>query len=374
MASNVPSHLLILATACVGAAALAGCKAEATSPAGARPQTVETVTVTFEPAVQTWSYVGTVKPRYQSDLGFRVAGKITARLVEVGGVVKKGDVIAQLDPTDFDLTLAAQEAEAAAAKTNRDEAIAALERFRLLFNDGHIAQAALDQRVSAAAEAKSRVERAERNVDLARNQLTYTNLVSDSDGVVVAIPIEEGQVVTPGQLVARVARRDALEVEVALPEQDVEAARTATGEVDVWGGGSSRFPVTLREVAPDADPVSRTYRARFSLHGAGGALDLGRTATVHLQAREQQSVAALPLAAISNDGPAPVAWVVSEDGTRATPRPVTIRALEKDRALVSSGVRAGDRVVAFGVHMLDLQKAIRPIESRGALQPKITET
>ena len=241
MASNVPSHLLILATAFAGAAALAGCKAEVTSPVEARPQTVETVTVTFEPAVQTWSYVGTVKPRYQSDLGFRVAGKITARLVEVGGVVKKGDVIARLDPIDFDLTLAAQEAEAAAARTNRDEAIAALERFRLLFNDGHIAQAALDQRVSAAAEAKSRVERAERNVDLARNQLTYTNLVSDSDGVVVAIPIEEGQVVTPGQLVARVARRDALEVEVALPEQDVEAARTAIGEVDVWGGGCIPF-------------------------------------------------------------------------------------------------------------------------------------
>jgi multidrug efflux pump subunit AcrA (membrane-fusion protein) len=89
MASNVPSQLLILATASVGAAALAGCKAEATSSAGARPQTVETVTVRFEPAVQTWSYVGTVKPRYQSDLGFRVAGKITARLVEVGGVVKR---------------------------------------------------------------------------------------------------------------------------------------------------------------------------------------------------------------------------------------------------------------------------------------------
>lgn len=364
MTSIIAPHIRLLATALVGSAALAGCKAEATSPAGARPQSVETVTVTFEPAVQTWSYVGTVKPRYQSDLGFRVAGKITARLVEVGSVVKKGDVIARLDPTDFELTLAAQEAEAAAAKTNRDEASAALERFRLLFNDGHIAQAALDQRVSAAAEANSRVERAARNVDLARNQLTYTNLVSDSDGVVTAIPVEEGQVVTPGQLVARVARRDALEVEVALPEQDVEAARTAIGEADVWGGGATRFPVTLREVAPDTDPVSRTFRARFSLHVEGGALDLGRTATVHLQARTKETVATLPLAAISSDGPSPVAWVVSEDGTRAIPRPVTIKALEKDRVLVSSGLRAGDRVVAFGVHMLDPQKAIRPVEPR----------
>ncbi len=370
MVSDGLIHVRIAATVVLAAAALAGCKAEATSSSSARPQTVETITVTLAPAIQTWSYVGTVKPRYQSDLGFRVGGKITARLVEVGSVVKKGDVIARLDPTDFELTLAAQKAERAAAKINRDEAAAALERFRLLLNEGHVAQAALDQRVSAAAEANSRVERAERNVDLADNQLAYASLVSDSDGVVTTIPVEAGQVVVSGQLVARVARRDALEVEVALPEQDVEAARNATGEVDVWGGGPSRFPVTLREVAPDTDPVSRTFRARFALHAPEAALDLGRTATVHLQTRTQDTVAALPLAAIANDGPTPVVWVISEDGTRAIPRPVTIKAWEKDRAMVSSGVRSGDRVVAFGVHMLDPHKAIRPIEARALYSQK----
>jgi multidrug efflux system membrane fusion protein len=350
---------------------LAGCNAEADSPLTSRPQAVETVTVKLVPAGRAWSYVGTVKPRYQSDLGFRVGGKIVERSVEVGSWTKKGDVIARVDPKDFELALAAQEAELAAANVSRDESEASLERFRVLFQDGHVAQAALDQRQSAAAEARSRVERAEHNVELARNQLAYSTLVSDSDGVVTSLPVEVGQVVAAGQLIARVARRDAIEVEVALPEQELAGVREAVAEADLWGNGGTRFVTTLREVAPDADPVSRTFRARFALVNVGEvAPEFGRTATLHMRARSAGSVAALPLSAIANENGTPVAWVVADDGQRAVARPVTIRAYEEDRVLVSAGLNSGDRVVALGVHMLDPDKPIRPIETRALVSQK----
>jgi multidrug efflux system membrane fusion protein len=343
----------------------AGCNADADVPSGNRPQAVETVTVTLEPAGRTWSYVGTVKPRYQSDLSFRVGGKVIERSVEIGSWTKSGDVIARVDPKDFELALAAQEAELSAAKASRDETAAALERFRALFRDGHIAQAALDQRQSAAAEARSRVDRAERNVELARNQLNYSTLVSDGDGVVTALPVEVGQVVAPGQLIARIARRDATEVEVNLPEQDVAAVRETEAEAEVWGSGGPRLAATLREVAPDADPVSRTFRARFALTNSGDAApDFGRTATLNLRARSAGLVAALPLSAIANENGTPVAWVVPDGGQYALARPITIHAYKQDRVLVSAGLNTGERIVALGVHMLDPEKPIRPIETR----------
>ena len=350
--------------------ALSGCDGEKATPPAAVAQAVETITVALEPSARTWSYAGTLKPRYQSDLGFRVGGKVIERRIEVGSAVKKGDVIARLDPTDFELAISSQEAELKAAAISRDEATAALERFKILYKDGHVSKAALDQRDSAAAEARSRLDRAERNLDLAKNQLSYASLTADSDGVVTALPVEAGQVVTTGQLVARIARRDAIDVEVALPEQDVDQARTAKAEVDIWGAAGARMPAALREVTPDADPVSRTFRARFALDNPAAAPELGRTATVHLQAEAAGTVAALPLSAVSNDGTGAVAWVISENGTRARPTPITIAAIEKEKALVSKGLATGDRVVAFGVHMLDPDKPIRAVETRALISQK----
>lgn len=345
----------------------AGCDAGATGEAPAKPQAVETLTVALQSSTRSWTYVGTVEPRYQSDLAFRVAGKVVSRLVEVGDRVEKDEVLARLDPADFELALAAQTAELSAATTARDEAIASLGRYEVLFKQGHVSKAALDQRISAAAEARSRVDRAQRNVELARNQLAYAVLVSDAEGVVTALPVEAGQVVAAGQLVARVARLDFIEVEVALPEQKLEQVRGAIAEVEIWGTGNARLSATLREVAPDADPVSRTFRARFAINDPSRASTLGRTATVHLSAHSAEKIAVLPLSAIFNDGSGTVAWVVSADGTRATPRKVTVQALERDRVLVSSGLTNGDRVVILGVHMLDPAKPIRPVQTRATM-------
>jgi multidrug efflux system membrane fusion protein len=351
----------------LAASALAGCNNQdvvASSP----PQSVQTMTVALIPEAPEWSYVGVVRPRYESDLGFRVGGKIISRSVELGERVEASQIIARLDPTDLQLALGAQKAEFAAAKTSLDEAQAALGRYETLFQQGHVAKAALDQRVSAAAEAKSRVERSERNVSLADNQLSYATLKADHAGVVSALPIEVGQVVAAGQLVARVARLDSLEVEVAIPEQMLEAVKQARAEVELWSGGGKRLAAKLREVSPEADPVSRTYRARFAITESPRDIELGRTATVHLIGAGHGEVASLPLSAIMNDGKGARAWVVAADGTRAVPTPVDVQSIAQDRIIVKAGLKSGDRVVTLGLHMLDPDKPIRVIEQRTALQ------
>ena len=371
MAERQAQHLvqvirtgLVLATAGV----LAACDAGASNQTPPKPQAVETLTIALQPSSRTWSYVGTIKARYQSDIGFRVGGKVVARLVDVGERVESGQVLARLDPADLELALAAQEAELAAATASRDEAVASLGRYDTLFGEGHVSKAALDQRASAAAEARSRVDRGQRNVSLARNQLGYATLVSDATGVVTALPVEAGQVVAAGQLVAKVARLDAIEVEVALPEQDVDTVRGAKANAVIWGMSADNqqksLTARLREVAPDADPMSRTFRARFALDDPGPDAALGRTATVQLSTGPSDNVAILPLSAVVNEGKGAVVWVVSADGTRAASRPVTIQSLDKSRVLVSSGLNNGDQVVVLGVHLLDPGKPIRPIQTQ----------
>lgn len=358
------SNLAMVASA---ALVLAGCNAESET-ARIEPQPVQVMTVEFKAQAHEWSYVGTVRPRYESDLGFRVAGKIVRRLVEIGQRVEPGQPIATLDPTDLELALEAQKAELAAASTSHEEASAALKRFETLYAQGHVAKAALDQRASASAEAASRLERAERNVALAANQLAYATLASDQAGVVSALPVEAGQVVTAGQLVARVARLSDLEVEVAIPEQKLDAVREARAEIEVWSGSGPRIPAKLREVSPEADAASRTYRARFSFGTPGTGVALGRTATVHLAGIDGREVASLPLSAVMNDGSGPVAWVVSPDGKHARPARVDVASFGQDRIQVRSGLNRGDRVVTLGVHMLDATKPIRVIEQRAALR------
>jgi len=351
----------------LAASLAAGCNAESET-ARTPPQPVQVMSVTFKAEIPAWSYVGTVRPRYESDLGFRVGGKIVNRLVEIGERVEAGQAIARLDPTDLQLALEGQMAEMAAARTSRDETSAALARFQTLHELGHVAKAALDQRASAAAEALSRVERAERNVALAENQLSYTTLKADQSGVVSALPVEAGQVVTAGQLVARVARLTSLEAEVAIPEQKLDAVRQARAEVELWADSGRRIPARLREVSPEADAASRTYRARFAFDPATAGVDLGRTATVHLAGAAGADVASLPLSAVTNDGKGAVAWVVSADGKSVRPAPVDVQSVEQDRVVVRAGLERGERIVTLGVHMLDAGKPIRVIEQRAALQ------
>jgi RND family efflux transporter MFP subunit len=317
---------------------------------------------------EAWSYVGTIRARFESDIAFRVGGKITRRLVDIGASVAAGQVIAELDPTDYRLALEAQQAELAAAKSSRDQAVAAEARYRTLHAQGHVAKAALDQRVAAADEARGRVERAERALALARNQLDYSVLRSDAAGVVSALPVEVGQVVAPGQPIARIARRDEIEALVAIPEHRLADVKKAQAEIEIWGDGDRRYPARLREVSPEADRVSRTYAARFGIDVGSNAAELGRTATVHLTAANAVQAFKVPLAAVMQDATTPTIWVLDGAATRVLRTPVTLIRFTQEAAVITGALRPGDRIVTLGVHMLDADKPVRVIEQRAALQ------
>jgi membrane fusion protein, multidrug efflux system len=344
-----------------------GCKKDEQTVAE-RPQAVRVMRIAPASESEAWSYVGTLRARFESDIAFRVGGKITRRLVDIGASVAAGQIIAELDPTDYRLALEAQQAELGAAKSSREQAVAAEARYRTLHAQGHVAKAALDQRVVAADEARGRVERAERALALARNQLDYAVLRSDAAGVVSALPVEVGQVVAAGQPIARIARRDQIEALVAIPEHRLAEVKKAQAEIELWGDGDRRYPAKLREVSPEADRISRTYAARFSIDLGNGATELGRTATVHLRTANAVQAFAVPLAAVMQDATTPTIWLLDESATRIRRTPVTLIRLTRDAAIITGALKSGDRIVALGVHMLDADKPIRVVEQRAALQ------
>ena len=353
--------------ALVGVILVGGCKPEQKS-AAVSSQAVQVLRIDPASASETWSYVGTIRARFEGDIAFRVGGKVTRRLVDIGASVAAGQIIAELDPTDYRLALEAQQAELTAAKSSRDQAVAAEARYRTLEAQGHVAKAALDQRVAAADEARGRVERAERSLALARNQLDYAVLRSDAAGVVSALPVEVGQVVAAGQPIARIARRDEIEALVAIPEHRLADVKKAQAEIEIWGDGDRRYPAKLREVSPEADRVSRTYAARFTIDVASNSSELGRTATVYLRAANAAQAFTVPLAAVMQDGTTPTIWVLDATATRVQRTPVTLIRLTQESAVITGALRPGDRIVTLGVHMLDADKPVRVVEQRAALQ------
>jgi RND family efflux transporter MFP subunit len=354
---------LVILPFLVGLAAtgLTGCN-EAVPVAATKPTPVRVAVVKVEPLIETRRYVGVIRPRFESDLGFRVAGKIVERRVDLGSPVKAGDVIARIDATDFALSRQSQQAELAAAKSSRDQAVAAAERYRVLLEKGHVAPAAFEQRSAAADEARSRVERAEKSLELATNQIAYAELKADHAGVVSALPVEVGQVVAAGQTVMRLARNGEREAVVSIPESRLGELSAADAMVELWAGNAPAVSAKLREVSPEADKASRTYQARFSLGGTTMP-SLGMTATVVLRASSNDAVARIPLAAVMNDGKGAAVWVVDAAGQKIERRAVEVASFGQGEAVISKGLASGDRVVSLGVHVLDPQTHIRIVET-----------
>jgi RND family efflux transporter MFP subunit len=312
------------------------------------------------------AYTGIVRARYESDLGFRVSGKIVERLVNVGDRVSKDQVLARLDPTDYRLTVESSKAELEAAKSSQAQAAAEEKRYEKLMAERFAAPAAYEQKKAAADEARGRVERAERALDYARNQVAYTDLHANEAGVITALPVEVGQVVGVGQLIVRLAQLGELEVAVAVPESRLEDVRASEATVELWADESRHYRSVLRELSPQADPVTRTYQARFTIQGADDAVVLGMTATVRLVRKEGRTVVRLPLGAIYSNGAGASVWVIAEDGAHLRRTPVKVIEFHQNDVLISSGLNAGDRVVALGAQLLDDHITVRIVEERAA--------
>jgi RND family efflux transporter MFP subunit len=344
------------------ALAVAGCQGEA-HPVARVERPVQVQRVAFAREQTSRDFVGVVRARYETDLGFRVAGKIVARVVNVGDRVQADDVVARLDPRDFRLQVESAEAELAAATSNLTQAAADEERYATLKSRGFAAVAEFDRKKAAKDEADGRLERAKRALDLARNQLAYADLKAGADGVITATMAEPGQVVAVGQAVARLAHRGEKEAVVALPETWLGEARASRATMRLWSDPHRSFAARLRELSPQADAATRTYAARFTILDADDTVALGMTATVTLTRAADAPVARIPLAAILNRGTGPTVYLVEDDGALAL-RPVEVAAFTETTALVTAGVADGDKVVTLGVQKLVAGTRVRPVEAQ----------
>jgi len=318
--------------------------------------------ITYQRRSQSLVLAGTVVPQIESNIGFRVAGKIVVRAVDVGAVVKSGDVIAQLDPTDYRLAVDNARAALASAEADHARAKADHERYLNLRGSAAFTPQTLDQRQSLAATAMARVDQAKSQLATAENNLAYTELRADSAGVVTAVQAEVGQVVAPGQGVVRVARTDELEIVVGVPEHRLKTVREArTASFELWSDPGRRHGARLRELSPSADPLSRTYPARFSVTEPPAFIGLGMTATLTLDRPDLQPTAEIPMSAVFQRGTQPAVWVVDRESGTVSLRAVTIARWRDDSAAIVSGVKDGELIATAGVHKLEPGQRVRPL-------------
>lgn len=332
-------------------AQLTGCtRQEAPPPA---PRAVHVVTVKHGGNSLAASYTGDVRARFESALGFRVPGKIVERRVDVGARVSKGQVLARLDPADMRLSAESAASQLQAARSDFNQTKADLERFRELRDKQFISEAEFERRQTAFDVARARYEQAQAQLSMSRNQTGYAALTADHDGVVTAQLAEVGQVVAAGQPVVRVARAGEKEVEVPVPESRLLELRDATGvSVSLWASPDKRYTGAIREIAPSADSVTRTYAVRVSILNPDDAMQYGMTANVFLDGRARVETVVLPPTAVFKQGDKPSVWVVDESSGQVRAVAVEVAEYRQDAVIVSTGLRDGQKVVRAGVHKL----------------------
>jgi RND family efflux transporter MFP subunit len=325
-----------------------------------RPVLVQTVR--FSESRQPRLLVGTVRARVEGDVAFRVAGKIENRVVQVGDRVKAGALIAALDATDLALQRESAVAELTAATSSERQAQAEYARITDLRARGWSTEQSLDRQKAAIDEARSRRERAERNLGIATNAQSYAELRAQHDGVVTALFVEAGQVVAAGQAIVRIARDGDREAQIAIPEHELELARTARAEVSLWSAPDRAMPARLREISPTADAATRTFQARYVLPDMPADAPLGQTASLLLSPGGSGRVARLPLAAVLNEGGGTEVFVVNNRGELAR-RSVKVSAFDAREATIASGLDEGEQVVTMGVHKLRVGQTVRVIST-----------
>lgn len=352
-----PKGSLAVAALMIGAVALTGCK-ESHSATEPEAKPVRVATVALEPASETVRYPAVIRPRIEADVGFRVAGKVVARLVEVGSRVEPGMPLARLDAADLELQVRAIQAQLASARADAANARADFGRYAQLRQGEWTTRQEYDKRKTALDKAEARVREIEAQLNVISNSLNYTTLFADEAGVVTATLIEPGQVVAQGQPALRVARLGAVEAVANIPEQQIAALPQRALSVELWAQPGQPIAAKLREVSPSADPSTRTYQAKVALIDPPPAVQLGMTATLISRFDHGGMIARLPMTAITQAGQQPAVWVLKE-ADRLELRPVTVAAYAGDLAIVADGLKPGDRVVTAGVHMLDAGQKVR---------------
>ncbi|WP_219218586.1 efflux RND transporter periplasmic adaptor subunit [Variovorax boronicumulans] len=344
-ALSFPSAAVLLAVA------VAGCSKPPPVEEPLRSVKVQTVGTSAFDTVPEFS--AEVRARIESQLGFRVAGKILRRQAELGQHVQAGQVLAQLDPQDYRLAADAARAQQAAAVTNRDLASADLKRYRELRAQNFISGAELERREATFKSSQAQLDQAQAQQASQGNQASYTTLVADVAGVVTAIDAQPGQVVSAGTPVVRIAQDGARDVVFAVPEDRAALIRPGSAvTVRGWAGGAE-LEGKVREVAASADAVTRTYSVKVAIDAATSPA-LGATVYARPKALSNAGAAVLklPTSALRQEGSGSAVWVLDTATMTVRSQPVQVATADGNEAVIAAGIAPGMQVVVAGVHVL----------------------
>ena len=309
-------------------------------------------------------YPDEVRARYEPELAFRIGGKISRRMVTVGDRVEAGQPLAELNAEDVRLELDAARARLASARSDQRLARSELERYRTLLDRQVISQSQFDSVESRAEASDAQLEQARAQLKVASNQADYAVLEAPETGVIAQRLAEAGQVVAAGQAVFVLAVDGDREVVIDLPEQDVK--RFQVGDevaIELWSRPGEPFPGRIRELAPAADPSSRTFEARVAFDNDTADAELGQSARVLVDhANGGADVLTVPLAAVTADQGESFVWVVNPDDATLVKTPVRTGAYREDRVPVLEGLSADDWVVAAGTQVLREGQKVRPVD------------
>jgi RND family efflux transporter MFP subunit len=367
--------LTALLTATAVPLLLAGCSKPAEKTEDIRP--VRTIVLSSSMADVNAEFSGDVRPRIESRLGFRVGGKITARQVDVGAPVMRGQVLMQLDPQDLKLSQAQSLANLRAAETSRDLARSEMKRYQELRSKNFVSQAVIDAKVSAYKASQSAVDAAQAGYRGQSNQAGYATLVSDVEGVVTAVGAEVGQVVAAGVPVVTVARLDQQEIVIGIPEDKVDSLRQlADVTVRLWADPGTIIPGKIREVSPVADPSTRTYPVRVSIPAGQPNVKLGMTALVQFSSTTPTPRIRVPLTALHQEKGITSVWLVEKGVVRMVP--VQVGGVAGNDILLLAGVQAGQTVVTAGANLLKNGQKVKlmggdPVVRADAMAPGIAK-
>lgn len=348
-----PAALLSLAASTL---LLAACGHPPASDPRVTDPLVSTATVRPDTS-QAQSFTGVVAARVQSNLGFRVAGKVVQRLVDVGQRVHKGQTLMKIDPVDLNLAITNQKGSVAAAKAKWVQAQADEARLRSLVAAGAVSAMSYDQAQAALDSAKAQVEAAQAQADVAGNASQYAELKADVDGLVVSTAAEPGQVVAAGQTVVELAKDGAREAAVELPET-LRPTLQSVAEARLYGSQAEPSRASLRELSEAANPVTRTFAARYVLSDALNNAPLGATIKITLHSDTTPALA-VPLTALRNDGGKYSVWVVDHSSLTVQERPIDVLGVGLETARIRGELKPGDTVVALGAHLLHANQKVR---------------
>lgn len=326
-----------------------------------RTQTPLVRAATVQPSVSaSRAFTGTVAARVQSDLGFRVSGKVLERFVDAGQAIKRGQLLMRIDPVDLRLASRAQQEAVAAARARAKQASEEEVRYRDLRGTGAISASAYDQVKAAADAAQAQLSAAEAQSEVARNANRYSELVADVDGTVLETLAEPGQVVNAGQVVVRVAQAGRREAVVQLPET-LRPVIGSAAQAMLFGKEGVAVTAKLRQLSDAADRLTRTFEARYVLEGDLANAPVGATVTVRIadgKAATKNGVQ-VPIGALFDTGKGSGVWVIGGDPAKVHWQPVAVEQLDDERAQVTGQLKQGDQVVALGAHLLRHGEQVR---------------